>query len=231
MTIDIRNTILLAGAFLLLFAIGELLYHKLKVKAELSRKFVHILTGFLTMLFPPLIDNHWLVLALCSSFLLILLVSMRFGLLPSINAVNRKTVGSILYPIIVYGCYLIFNHYQNYLFYYIPILILAIADPMAELVGKSLPYGKYKVLGHTKTIMGSTAFFITATITSFVILQLNTEAAYTSTLLIATATGLVTTVAEGLGQKGYDNITIPGSAVVLLYLFIKNTDLLEVIPN
>ena len=69
---NILHTIFLAGVFLILFASAELLYHKFKVKAEITRNYVHIITGLLTMLVPPLIENHWLVMALSGSFLIIL---------------------------------------------------------------------------------------------------------------------------------------------------------------
>lgn len=46
MSQSIINTILFAIAFLLLFGIAELLYHYLKVKVELTRKFVHFWNWF-----------------------------------------------------------------------------------------------------------------------------------------------------------------------------------------
>src|ERR1051325_2465256 len=123
MNTSMINVLLLATAFLLLFGIGELLYYVLKVKVEISRKFVHIATGFITLLFPLLLHNHWYVLLLCSSFCAILLLSQHFQLLKSINAIDRDSFGSISYPISVYGCFLAFTVYHSYLFFYLPILI------------------------------------------------------------------------------------------------------------
>ncbi|MEN0047927.1 MAG: phosphatidate cytidylyltransferase, partial [Bacteroidota bacterium] len=148
------NILYLALAFLALFASAEWLYHKRGVKAEVTRKYVHIATGLLTMLFPLMLENHWLVLLLCGSFLLILIASLRFNLLPSINAVDRKTSGSLMYPIIVYGCYLVYSRYDQFMFYYIPILILALCDPIAAFVGMNYPVGKYQTFGKTKTWSG-----------------------------------------------------------------------------
>ena len=108
MSWNLINTIILAGVFLVLFASAEWMYHIKKVRVEMTRKYVHLMTGLLTMFFPPMIGNHWLVLFLCGSFLVILLVSLQFNLLPSINAVKRKTQGSLLYPVIVYCCYFLF---------------------------------------------------------------------------------------------------------------------------
>lgn len=218
MSTSLLHTIYLAGAFLLLFASGEVLYHVFKIRAELTRKYIHFSTGFITMLFPPLIGNHWFVMALCGSFLLILAVSMRFKLLPSINAVDRKTHGSILYPIVVYGCYLAFNYSGHFSYFYIPILILAVSDPIAALVGKGYPLGKYTIFGHSKTFSGSAGFFVSAMILCFLLLVYVDGRpmllAFGPALLIS----LCSTISEAVTHKGYDNFTIPGSALAVLFV-------------
>ncbi len=214
---NLLNTIYLAGAFLALFTSAELFY-KFKVKAEVTRKYVHVVTGLLAMLFPLLIQNHWLVLALCGSFLIILLSSQALNLLPSINAVYRKTRGGVLFPIIVYGCYLIYMEYDRFMFYYIPILILTFCDPVAALIGKRWPIGKYKTFGQTKTLSGSLGFFITATITSLCLIWGLEEISVGKAIAISVSVAIATTVAEAITYKGYDNLTVPVSALVALIL-------------
>ena len=143
MTTDWINTAILSASFLALFGLAELLYHFAHVKVELTRKLVHLGTGALTLLFPVMLSNHWFVLLLCGSFALILIVSLRFKLLPSINAIDRVSVGSLAYPVSVYGCYLVFQaEHQHFGFFYIPILTLAICDPIAALAGKRWPLGE-----------------------------------------------------------------------------------------
>ena len=141
---SILNTFMLAGGFLALFGSAERMYHQFKVKCELSRKYVHIVTGIITLLFPVLIHNHWLILLLCGSFGLILMLSLRLNLLQSINALDRVSWGSILYPIVVYLAYLVQDYYDAYIFFYIPKLNLDISDPMSALFGKSYPFGMYR---------------------------------------------------------------------------------------
>lgn len=218
MNANILNTAYLAVAFLALFASAELLYHKYKVKAEVTRKYVHIVTGLLTMLFPLLISDQWLVLALCGSFLVILLASKRLNLLPSINAVDRNTTGSILYPIVVFICYAIYMSQGQFVYFYIPILILALCDPVAAFVGKKWPGGQYITFGHRKTLTGSLGFFFAAMIVS-VLLIISFEALpFGSTLAISAIIAAVTSVSEALSHRGYDNLTIPASALLVLAL-------------
>lgn len=220
MNSDLIHTTLLALLFLTLFAFCELLYHKVKLKAESTRKIVHLGTGLLTLLFPLWINNHWYILALCSSFLVILLLSLKFKLLPSINAVNRTTRGSILYPFVAYGCYLLFQNYDSLVYFYLPILILAICDPIAALVGKKLKLGPYVILGHTKTLIGSFAFFISAFLVTFFCLILLSHLSSNSAIYFSLFIGLTTTIAEAVSQKGYDNFTIPLTASAMLVLLL-----------
>jgi phytol kinase len=216
MSDNLLNTIYLSGAFLLLFGSAELLFWKFKLQAEVTRKYVHIVTGLLTMLFPPLVGDPWLVLLLCGSFLLILMASMKFDLLPSINGVDRKTRGSILYPIVVFACYLMYTEYGQFIFYYLPILILAICDPIAALVGKRWPRGKYTTFGQTKTLSGSAGFFIGAFLLCAGLIFLLEGYLLLETIVTSFVIAFVTTVAEALTHKGYDNFTIPGSTLLAL---------------
>lgn len=216
MNLDLINTVIISLVFLMLFHSAELLYHRIGVKAEISRKYVHIATGVISLVFPLLIDNHWYILALCAGFIVILQISIRFGMLPSINNVGRKTRGSILYPVIVYGCYLVYQYYGQYIYYYLPILILAIADPAAALTGKSFPIGKYTLFGQGKTLAGSLAFFLTAMITSLLLLYYVEGADSIKILVFSGLIATTTTLAEAMTHKGYDNLFIPLTTVFIL---------------
>ncbi len=210
--LDILNTLLLGLCFLALFGLAEWLYHKAKVKAELTRKLVHFGTGFLTLLFPVLLSNHWFVLLLCSSFALILIGSLQYKLLPSINAIDRPSHGSLLYPISVYGCYLayVFYDYKLVLFY-LPVLTLAVCDPLAALFGKRFPYGKYKIGISNKTMVGSAAFFISSFILTWCIaFYLHPHGLQASAVLtLACTISCLATISEALSGRGLDNLTIP----------------------
>ncbi len=206
----------MAAAFGALFAVGEILYHVFKVNASVTRKIIHTGTGLLTMAFPPLIGNHWLVLALCGSFLLILLVSFPLNLLPSINAVDRKTHGSFIYPVVVYLCFMVYDYFDAYIYYYLPILILAICDPIAELIGKNYPWKPYVFFNHQKTISGSLGFFGSAWLLSSMLLFSLEELSFFHVATISFFVSLLSTFAEAISHKGYDNLTIPLSVQFIL---------------
>lgn len=218
---DFLHTVFLACCFLILFAVAELLYHVGKVRVELTRKLVHLGTGVLTLLFPLLLGNHWLVLFLCSSFAVILIISLRFKLLPSINAIDRVSYGSLLYPLSVYICYLAYQQQGNKLvLFYLPVLTLAICDPVAALFGKRFPYGKYKIGASHKTIVGSSAFFLSSCLLNVCIVAwfgLPAQPIVFIALSILLLSALAT-VSEALSSKGWDNLSIPLCVLAILLI-------------
>lgn len=210
--------LILAASFLLLFGIAELLYHWLKVPVEWTRKLVHLGTGLLTLLFPLLLENHWSVLLLCGSFALILIASLRFRLLPSINAIERFSVGSLAYPVAVYGCFLIYQEQEVLTYFYLPILTLAICDPIAALTGKKWPLGRYRIGKEYKTAMGSGMFLLTAFCVYMTgALLAHPHASVGLTIWRGLIVASVAMLAEGLSGKGTDNLTIPAAVVSMLY--------------
>jgi phytol kinase len=213
---DIINTMILAASFLLLFGIAELLYHKLKVKVELTRKLVHMVTGLLALLFPVMLGNHWLVLLLSVLFAIILFLSLRYKLLQSINAIDRDSVGSLAYPVAVYASYLVYDYFhQQYVYFYMPILILAVCDPVAALTGKRWPLGKYSPAKESKTLMGSFMFFMSAFVLILLLQQLlHSNAGIYSRLITALIIALLASIAEAVTKKGYDNLAIPASVII-----------------
>ncbi len=219
---NLINFIVLALAFLVLFGLGELAYHVFQVKGEATRKFIHVGTGLLTLSFPIFFTSVIWVLLLCLSFLLILLLSQRFGFLKSINDIDRKSHGSALYPIVVILIFAFYDVYQDTVnacfilgsvtYFYLPILIMAISDPIAAIVGKSFPWGAYSIRKQQKTVSGSIAFLFSAVLIGFFFLNMS---CWWLVLLIASSSAVV----EGLSKNGFDNFSIPLAVALNLILF------------
>ena len=216
--IDYKIILIFSAIYLFFFTIAEIAYHKFKVEVEYTRKFIHIITGIIALFFPIFIKSPLDLLILCGSFAILLVITIKYNLLQSVNKVDRVSRGSILYPVAVVVCYL-FNYYKGtYMYFFIPILTLALADPIAALVGKKYPYGKYSFRNLTKTLSGSGSFFIVAFIISFVSLTLKEDGHLTQSIWIGLTIALTTTIGEGLSIKGYDNIVIPVCALATLLI-------------
>lgn len=212
-----------SAGFLVLFALGEILYWKLQMKAEHTRKLVHAGTGILTLGFPIFFYSLWQVVIICSLFLILLFVSRKFDFLRSINKVNRHTSGSILYPVIVV---IVFAFYQymnrpadqqkQLIYFYLPVLILAISDPVAALAGNW--YKERNNLTGGKTFFGSLCFLFSAFIISTLLLLSFNMNETAPALLYSLVIAAVTSLAERTSGKGWDNFTIPLGAMIVLYI-------------
>lgn len=216
---------IMAIPFLCLFGISEWLYYKRNVAAETTRKIVHAGTGLLTLLFPVVFVEWWQVALLCSAFLGILLLSMRYHFLPSVNAVERNTWGSVLFPIIVIVVFLFYllmqqkqSPFHAYLFFYLPVLVMALADPAAAFAGNYFKRLNPDVKG--KTNAGSIAFFITTFFVTYISGFLFSKSMEAVAIVYALIIAMVATAAERWSSKGWDNFTIPLSVMLLLYLIV-----------
>lgn len=217
--IDFRMILIFSAIFFLLFILAEVGYHILKIDVNYTRKFVHIMTGIIVMFFPIYFKKPLDLLIICASFFIVLAASKRLGLMKSINAIDRKSRGSTLYPVVVVICYLVQFYLDRYIYFFVPILILALADPAAEFFGKKIGFKPYSIFNHKKTMAGSIAFFIVALITSGIGLYYSGGVSFVIILLCSIGTALGTTIGEAVSIKGYDNLVIPLCAVLVLYLF------------
>lgn len=210
------SVVLYSLVYLILFGFTELLYHKLRVNAYTTRKVVHIGTGLIALTFPVYLDAFWQVLILCLSFLVLMALSERFNWFKSITDVSRKSYGSWLFALVVLICFYVQSALQSPVYYFLPLLILTISDPLAASVGKKFQFVPIHVFGAHKTLGGSLAFLISSLtlICSFAYFY-QTDWMWWQMMSFA----LVVSVVELMSVKGWDNLTIPLSAIGLMYLF------------
>lgn len=213
---DVICASIISIIFLSLFVIAEILRKK-GAKAEITRKFVHFGGAFVTIFFPFILTSHWTVLALAIGFALIMLFTKKFSWLQSVHGVMRKSDGAIYHPIAIYTCFLYSQILNQPMFYVISILILAISDALAALVGKSYGANEYLVeVGTRKTIEGSVTFFLTSFLIVHLILLLTTQTGRLESVLIALLISIMVTVFEGVSLKGADNLFIPIGTMFIL---------------
>ena len=166
---------LVAISFLLVAT--ELIYRRLGLKGEITRKFAHFTATLSTITFPYLFDDHWYVLALSSFFFVVLFVSRHGTNLKSIHDISRKSIGSYLLPVSIYVTFLISLLIGNKFMFILPMLILAVSDPLAGILGINLKnYNhKIKLFGYTtnKTWLGSGSFLFSSLMISIIALYFN----------------------------------------------------------
>lgn len=199
--------------YITLFGISEFLFYRKKKKVEYTRKFVHICTGLIALSFPFFIIAFWQMIVLCGSFLLLMTICEKMNWLKSITSVERKSYGSWLFALIVLVCFWVQQQFDSTLYYYLPILILSISDPLAALIGKKLNYKPLAVFGQTKTLGGSLAFFVSSL---FILTCFYFQ--YKEVLLYLPLFAISLTLAEFFSTKGWDNFTIPLGAIANIFI-------------
>jgi phytol kinase len=222
------NQIVLAIIFLiafnLLLVFSELIYRRLGLKGEITRKFVHFTATLSTIPFPYLFDNKWIVLALVIYFLVLLILSHHRKQLRSIHDIERASYGTYLLPVALYLVFLLSLHYENKFFFILPILVLAICDPIAGILGLNMQSYNHNIKVFNKklkkTWLGSSSFLVSCFLTSIIALYFNRMVFDAKTFWLALSIAVVSTLAELISWKGSDNLFIPLSVLLMLILFL-----------
>ncbi|MGM0622333.1 MAG: diacylglycerol/polyprenol kinase family protein, partial [Bacteroidota bacterium] len=102
MNVQIGLTIIFLIGFALLLTFNEMVYRRLQLTGEITRKFAHFSATLSTITFPYLFDDHWYVLALAIIFFILLFISRHRTYLKSIHDIKRISVGSYLLPVSIY---------------------------------------------------------------------------------------------------------------------------------
>lgn len=219
---DILPALLVAASFVALFVTFELVGRRGTVDPEMTRKGVHIGAGAIALSFPALFDSHLTVLLLGALFGIALFVARRLRLLPSVHGVARVTVGELLYPVAVYGTLLLTEVTGTPQLYTICILLLALGDGLAGIVGTNVRSRRYRVPGGTKSLAGSLAFFVVA-LASIATTLIVTGHPTQHALLVAVICALLITGVEAISTHGTDNITVALGGWCVLALTLERT--------
>jgi phytol kinase len=204
-----------------LMVMSEVLHKHFKWQAERSRKFIHVSGGLLCLLFPAIFTSHWWVLALAFIAFLLLLVTYVKKMLPSVHETKRYSLGSVLFPVPVYICFLMAEMNNNDLYFYLPVSLLAISDTAAEIGGHTQwgQQGKQFFKGQ-KTLAGSVYFFITALLVNAGWLFIGYQLPIDNMLKIGLLISFFATIAELVTLHGWDNLTVPAVTLLLLSLLL-----------
>ncbi len=223
------NTIILSFVYLagisMLLIFNELVYRKFSPEGEVTRKFAHFSSVLATLPFPYFFPSHWYILVLAALFASVLFITRRGKLLRSIHGIERKSIGSYLLPIAIYVTFLIAELSENKFLFILPILILAVCDPLAAILGMSNTHfnRRISIAGMTlnKTWLGTGAFLVSSFVISILALYFFREVFDFKTFWLAALVAVVTMFGELISWRGSDNLSIPLSAVLVLVLFLE----------
>ncbi len=218
-----QGLLIVGGALFALLAMLAILQATTKIAPETARKLFHLGGGAIALALPWLFDEMWPVIAMgvgASAGLLALraVPALKAGPGRVLHAVGRRSYGEFWFLLGIVVIFLIAG--DNVVVYSIGILILAVADSAAALVGVLYGLHPFAVQDGEKTAEGSIALFMMAFLCVQIPLLLFTDVGRPELLLISTNIGLLVTLGEANASRGADNAILPIAVVVLLDMYL-----------
>jgi phytol kinase len=189
-----------------------------KTDAETVRKVVHIGVGQVILLAWWLQIPLWLGITASVLASITALLSYRIAILPSINGVGRKSLGTFFYAV-SFGILIAWFWSLNLPQYAVlGVLVMTWGDGLAALIGQRYGHHLYKLWDVQKSWEGS----LTMAIASYIVITailFSVQGNIWQTWVVPIAVALIATVLEAFSKYGVDNITVPiGSAAAAFWL-------------
>ena len=203
----------------LLIFLMEYVRKILNINSEITRKFVHLITGICIAVSPFVMQSKLHVLAIAFIFIPIDYYAIERNLLKSLHDTRRKSYGTVFYPLAFF--ILVYFLWDNYVSVLVAsTLVLAIADTLAAFLGNHVKNPLTYILGsEKKSVQGSLTMLIFSAAIVLCCLQCLTPIPLSYSIGYALITAIIATVCESVSFKGSDNLTVPlGSAFTMHFL-------------
>lgn len=216
---------LLLPPLLLIPAMG-LLSHiesETPLETELRRKAFHISVGLASLTFPLFLTRPWMVIVALSFAVgwmccvrKVPAMTRHFGRV--LHDTDRISHGELYFAVSIATLLLASNGVS--ILYVVPVLVLTIADALAAMVGRLCPILPLGGLARGKTASGSIAFLVAAFLVTWAVLNALSDDSVILNLAVAFAVAAGTCIAEAISSRGFDNLSVPIVALLILKLLV-----------
>jgi len=191
---------------------GAVLCRRLRPnQRELSRKIVHIGTGAVVPLAWFFEIPFVVALPVAAVITVVTTINHQWRFIPAVEDVDRNSYGTIAYGIAITTLLLLFWPTRADAVS-AGVLVMALGDGLAGLIGRNVASPKWVLFGQTKSTVGTMTM---ALVSSMVLIGLAQWSG--ADLSLPAALGMVTmaTGLEQLSWGGVDNLSVPLSVGVL----------------
>ncbi|MFN6133402.1 MAG: diacylglycerol/polyprenol kinase family protein [Synechococcaceae cyanobacterium] len=201
-----------SGWLVLLALVALFVRRRWSLQPEWSRKVVHIGSGAVVPLAWATGIDRWLALSAAALITLLAAFNHRQRVLPAIEDVGRESYGTVAYGLSI----------TLLLAWFWPeradavcagVLVMAVGDGLAGLVGPWVPSPTWRVLGERRSLAGTSTMAVASLLVLLVLSLVQLPAAPEPLMLLAmvgTATAL-----EQVALLGADNLSVPLAVAVL----------------
>ena len=204
---------------IILIFLSEYSYRYDFLEPNLNRKIIHSIVGVAVSFSPFIFLSNIQPLILALTFLIINLFSYKNNKLKSFHKLNRKTLGTIFFPLAFILIAALFWEYKYNIA--CSFMILAVSDPLSSLAGENIkkPY-KYNIWKDVKSYEGSAIMFLSTFIilmlfSKFIFYQFDTLESFLAIMICCFAI----TIAEAMSTRGSDNLSVPITAFFFIEIF------------
>jgi phytol kinase len=203
-------------------AIAEWGHRKGHLQGEAARKIVHLGSGNVMLLAWWLHLPSWALIVAALLFSALALVSYSLPILPGVNSVGRKSLGTFFYAVSI-GLLTWLFWDQQPLIAVMGILVMTWGDGLAGWLGQTYGRSPYQLLGIKKSWEGSGVMALV----SLVVMAMGIcHMGYSPEvgLLVAAFGALLATGLEAFSWYGIDNLTVPVGVAIAIAELLKGFD-------
>lgn len=214
--------IIITITIMALLMLGELSLTRLNTPNSRVKLYLQTISGIIVCLLPFVVSS-WIPVFIFSVFMTFLIFYSRYNKLVFFKANYRHpSYGSQIYPIVFFCLYMLCYWTDKPIYFSLPVLLFTASDGLAGELGNIFKWKPYRINRVSKTMSGSLAFFVSAFVFSSISFYFfDNSFSVLSIVGYSLLMALFTTIAEALFTKGWDNISVPFVAVLILYGLIN----------
>ena len=207
---------MVVAAWLVLLALAALaLRRRWPEQREWSRKLVHIGTGAVLPLAWACGIERWLAVPAAALVTLAALVNHRLRLLPAIEDVGRPSYGTVAYGAAI-TVLLVLYWPTSPQVVTAAVLVMALGDGLAGLVGARFASPRWQVWGQTKSLLGTVTMVVVSLLVLALMVPISAALGLPAPdLAILPWLALVAAALEQVALLGLDNLTVPLGVALL----------------
>jgi phytol kinase len=204
------------AAWLVLLALAALaLRRRWPEQREWSRKLVHIGTGAVLPLAWACGIERWLAVPAAALVTLAALLNHRLRLLPAIEDVGRPSYGTVAYGAAI-TVLLVLYWPTSPQVVTAAVLVMALGDGLAGLVGARFASPRWQVWGQTKSLLGTVTMVVVSLLVLALMVPISAALGLPAPdLAILPWLALVAAALEQVALLGLDNLTVPLGVALL----------------
>lgn len=224
---ELTSLAILASITIFFLVTFELLARKNIISKSLSRKLLHITTGFVVVYSPFVLQSFWIVTFIGIAFSVTNYILIKRKVLKQINDTQTVNFGIFYYPLSFLICILLFWNVNKFIIS-LSFLIFSIGDALAALVGNSSTTKYFtRITKEPKTFNGAITFILSSFFLLWIVrltLWKNfnfIDYDWLSFSFLALIFSLLGGITEAISTKGTDNLSLPivlSSATMMFFV-------------